>query len=211
MSGVGAMTLAEITAEVRKVNIEKGWRPTNGGIYEGQTWGDYVALLHSEVGEALEAYRDHRLADATRPVCGKSAHTGLLCPEHGPDKPQGVGSEFADILIRLIDMVDVWDLDLRFLECAVGDMPDFEDFEYRNRESFGDWMAWLHWRIAEMDAQDEARNYNAWTVLRALVTTARHFGIDLETEYRRKIAYNATRPYQHGGRTLAGDKETKDA
>lgn len=58
---------------------------------------------------------------------------------------------------------------------------------------------------------DVARAYATPFVLRALVTTARHFGIDLEAEYRRKIAFNKTRSYQHGGRTLAGDKETKDA
>jgi hypothetical protein len=27
--------------------------------------------------------------------------------------------------------------------------------------------------------------------------------IDLTAEYTRKIAYNRTRPYQHGGRTLS--------
>jgi hypothetical protein len=44
-----------------------------------------------------------------------------------------------------------------------------------------------------------------------LVTIARTYGIDLEAEYVRKMAYNRTRPYQHGGRTLAGEKEIKNA
>lgn len=101
----------QMTMEVRDLNIRLGWR-------EGtNTFGDYIALLHSEVSEALEAFREWKLRDATNV------------------KPEGVGSELADVLIRLLDMCDV-------------------------------------------------------------------YSIDLETEYRRKMDYNATRPYQHGGKVL---------
>lgn len=208
------LTLGEITAQVRAINIEKGWRPAGGGTGEN-TWGDYVALLNSEVSEALEAYRDHRLTDATAEV--RACYlVGEMCAVHDrhhdycgkPVKPEGVGSELADVLIRLVDMADVWDVDLNVHPLWTLDtVPDFHDLEYRDLLSFGDWMAWLHYRIAAMDVTRDDAHY----VLRALATATRHFGIDLEAEYRRKIAYNMTRPYQHGGRTLAGDKETKDA
>lgn len=122
-------TIRELTDKVRRINIEKGWRPAEGGP-GANTFGDYVALLHSEVSEALEAYRDHRLADATADEPIGHGGTPILA------KPEGVGSELADVLIRLVDMADV-------------------------------------------------------------------FGIDLEREVTRKIAYNRTRPHQHGGRTLA--------
>jgi len=111
-------TIAQMTAEVREVNTEKGWRQGSN------TFGDYIALLHSELSEALEAYRDHRLEDATEVCFGN----------HVP-KPEGVGSEFADVLIRLVDVCDI-------------------------------------------------------------------YGIDLDAEYERKIAFNRTRSFQHGGRTL---------
>lgn len=114
-------TIAYMTEQVREVNIAKGWRKGHN------TFGDYIALLHSELSEALEAYRDHRLADATAAFDRETEQ---------PSKPEGVGSEFADVLIRLLDTCDV-------------------------------------------------------------------YGIDLAAEFDRKIAFNATRPYQHGGRTLA--------
>lgn len=135
------LTLRAMAAEIREVNIRLGWRAPDGGMCEGQTFGDYIALAHTELSEALEAYRDWRLEDRTGRVVSAHREVGL---DDVPVKPLGVGSEFADLLIRLVDMADV-------------------------------------------------------------------FGIDLEAEYRRKIAYNRTREYQHGGRTLAGDKETKDA
>lgn len=121
----GNKSLDDMADDVRKVNIQHGWRDGTN------TFGDYIALLHSELSEALEAYRDHRLADATYAARMLDDGATVL------PKPEGVGSELADVFIRLLDMCDV-------------------------------------------------------------------YGIDLEFEYRRKLEYNRTRPYQHGGRTLNG-------
>ncbi len=106
-------SLQEMEEEVYLVNLDKGW------IGDGRTFGDDIALIHSEVSEALEAYREIGLQPRT-------TETG---------KPDDVGSEFADILIRL-------------LNCS------------------------------------------------------RAYGINLDAEYERKIAYNRTRPYRHGGKAL---------
>lgn len=124
-------SIEELTAEIREINVAHGWRSAAGGPGTN-TFGDYIALLHSEVSEALEAYRDHRLADATGPSYQEAMNPNL--PEL--PKPEGVGSELADVFIRLVDMCDV-------------------------------------------------------------------FGIDLPFEIERKVAYNRTRPYQHGGRTVS--------
>lgn len=77
-------TLKEMQAEVYEVNVDNGWYDS------ARSFGDGMALLHSEVSEAFEAYRDHGLEDQTSPY-------------EPPNKPEGVGSEFADILIRLLD------------------------------------------------------------------------------------------------------------
>lgn len=61
----------------------KGW-------YESErTFGDIIALIHSEASEALEEYRD-----------GKKFS---LLEFDGRGKPVGIAVEFADILIRIFD------------------------------------------------------------------------------------------------------------
>lgn len=109
----------DLEDHIERVNKANGWYEDN------RTFGDEIALLHSEVSEALEAYRKWGFKDAT-PMAGNVPNQ---------PKPEGVGSELADVLIRLLDM------------------------------------------------------------------TKRH-GIDLYAEYVRKMAYNETRGYRHGGKKL---------
>ena len=116
-------SLADMQAEILKVNTANGWFDTERSV------GDDIALLHSEVSEAFEAYRDHGTKDVTWPLQAPGERRGA------PPKPEGFGSELADILIRLLD------------------------------------------------------------------TCERH-GIDLEAEYERKIIYNRSRGYRHGGKRV---------
>lgn len=103
-----------MTEEVREFTIAKGWRPD-----PTRTFGDEIALLHSEVSEILENYRSHGMEFFSR--------------EDG--KPDDVPAEVADVFIRLLDF------------CAT-------------------------------------------------------YEIDLEDQYERKMAYNRSRPWRHGGKLL---------
>jgi hypothetical protein len=196
-------TIGQMTAAIRANNIDKGHRPADGGPGTN-TLGDYIALLHTEAGEATDAFRDWRLDDATLPPCGKHAHTGLPCPEHGPAKPRGVGSELADVLIRLLDTGDVFGFAVFYRDMQLGDVADLDPAESDPNlpplVTFGDHMAWLTRRIDQIWTDTSTAPPLA---LRALATVARKYGIDLDFEYERKHAYNKTRPYRHGGRALA--------
>lgn len=109
-------SLNEMMAEVVEFEKSKGWQPNDN------QFGTSVVLLHSEASEMLEAFREHDW--------GSTSETG---------KPEGVSSEGADLLIRLLST----------------------------------WAQFV----------------------------APH-GWDLESEYERKMAYNRTREYRHGGKAV---------
>jgi hypothetical protein len=114
--------LRSFYTEIRRLCVQKGWRHMGGedvltsgdGPGDGPWFAAYIALLHSEVSEALEAYRDKIWSDSKRvvgPACDECKAMGHeSCGHHL--KPVGVGPELADVFIRLIDMADIWGINL---------------------------------------------------------------------------------------------------
>jgi hypothetical protein len=220
-------TLADMLAEVRRINIDHGWRPADGSP-GARTFRESRTLIQTEIAEMTEEYRDHKLADATdRRSCTVEGCDLISCSRPvvhiiRPPKPKGVGSEAADVLVRLLDHCDRFGTDLvREVELTSGGaevhhgqvtdprtgLPTYRAPVPADVVVFGDYTDWLH------EATSALRRSAPWTaahLLFVLLTVCDRHGINLAAEYRRKVEYNRTRPALHGGRTLDGDRPTAD-
>ena len=98
------LSIHGMAAEAHEMAIAKGWWD------EPRDIPHCLALIHSEVSEALEAYREHG-----------SRNPDDVDYDPNP-KPEGFVYELADILIRVGDLARHCDLDL---ETAVKEKMEF--------------------------------------------------------------------------------------
>lgn len=86
------MEIEKTKREIHQTAINKGWWD------KPRSFGDIIALCHSELSEALEAYRNGEL-DVSINKDGK---------------PEGVPVELADVIIRIMDYFGHmnWNLEL---------------------------------------------------------------------------------------------------
>lgn len=74
--------------------LEKGWWDDPRSI------GELIALMHSELSEALEEHRKGLQPNE------------LYYNESKPEKPEGISTELADCVIRIFDFCGRYDIDL---------------------------------------------------------------------------------------------------
>lgn len=85
------LTISDHVMVAHQNAINKGW------YEEPRSFGDAIALMHSELSEALEDYRNGR---------------GLTEIYYEGDKPCGIPTELADVVIRVFDTCGHLGIDL---------------------------------------------------------------------------------------------------
>ena len=88
------LTVTELVKEAHQTALEKGWWD------KPRTVGDVIALIHSELSEALECYRRG----------GTEAIVNVTLGEN--NKPEGFFVELADAIIRIADLAGRYNVDL---------------------------------------------------------------------------------------------------
>ena len=151
------------------------------------------ALIHSEISEALEAYRNPKW-EVTKTYADISGvgdcwieYDKAIVNSRKPLKPEGFPSELADVVIRCADLAGAkgWRLEESPRPVVWNDRV-------------GANLQFLH------ETLDDAISYSESEAISEVVnlcfSLAGKRGIDLWHEIDHKTKYNATRSARHGGR-----------
>jgi len=172
------MDIKKLAAQINKTAHEKGW-------YEKgeRNFHEVVALMHSELSEALEEWRAGHGLDEVRIENGK---------------PEGVPIEMADAYIRILDTCQ--ELSLPVETRLGGPISD-------KSIPFSADIANLHWGLSQaLDDLDldvtrpEPKSWQLGAVAAEIELVCEKWSIDLEAAIVQKMAYNETRSHRHGGK-----------
>ena len=112
------------------------------------------------------------------------------------NKPCGVASELADVVIRVADMAEHYGVDLAKVlsrQKSIGPFHDLYIEIVRSQLTFGDWITGCHQLLSGVASKSESGDKPSALCLGKFLTsvkqTAAHYGIDLEVAIGAKMEY----------------------
>ncbi len=100
-------SIRDLQQETDSWAATKGWKKTEGlynenGVPNVEFILSKLALIHSEVSEAVEEVREGRI------------ETWHSTDKKGILKPEGMGAELADVIIRTLNLASMYKIDLQY-------------------------------------------------------------------------------------------------
>lgn len=171
-------------------NVDKGfWEAKSGKV---RSLAECKTLMHSEVSEACEWYRDGIDPEIVFmphwQLPDKTMIASDLYPNQGEydAKPVGIPSELADVCIRVCDAMGRWNGKYETEKCLPEWGGNFLEDLYLIHVAINDIMGYPF--VGE----------SASPLLTYTESIAAHYNIDLAAAVAAKMAYNATRGRMHG-------------
>ena len=172
--------LQKLAKEIYEIAVAHGWHE------DTKPNGLWMALIVSEVAEAIEADRKNKHADASfflrRPLRIDSAFK--VCYENYIKG--SIEEELADVVIRLLDYINMrW-----------GDKYDW----WYNPSSFRipDDFPVAAWKLVKEHLNEGSMNVR--DSIQYVLEWAEKLNIDIEQHIKWKMRYNSLRSYKHGGK-----------
>ena len=181
------MNLRELQTEAHAIAVDKGWWDTE------RTFGDLIALVHGELSEALKAY----CAPAWEGDLGWR-YVPILDDETAEiigNKPVGVASALADVVIRVAEMAEHYGVDLQSQKTweRLSDYWKAYRETIRQQRTFGEWIAvccsWLSHVFDEREVGSRPWAPYLRRFLEEVQAMAEHYGIDLDAAIAAKMEY----------------------
>ena len=174
------LNLVDFSKEVYQNAVDHGWHESNRSVAE------IVALIHSELSEALEEYR------CSRPM--------VWYGENG--KPEGIAIELLDAVIRILDFCGKCQASF---DCdTIGKMVScIKDTGVRlHDDPFPDFICELHYRTSKAYGQEKLSMLFGFLidVCCMIFTWLDEEGFDSQKHLIEKHEFNKSRPYKHGNK-----------
>ncbi|MEC0239469.1 hypothetical protein P4H66_06315 [Paenibacillus dokdonensis] len=172
--------------------VSKGWWDPE------PSFGEVISLIHSEVSEALEDFRNGKQPTEVWYEADDGNHTVQW---NDSRKPCGIPSELADIVIRVFDACGRcgWGEALEAWCSKAIPEPGCAVDEER---SLAENLNIIHGNLTDCSRAESWQAFKFAIVVQNVEKLAGFYDIDLEQAIREKMAYNATRPQRHGGKKL---------
>jgi NTP pyrophosphatase (non-canonical NTP hydrolase) len=152
----------------------------------------WLSLIMCEVAEAIEADRKGKYYIATGPEPSSKDSKYYYQYWYENNVKGTVEEEFADIVIRLLDMgAELYEIEWANYDVLI---RTFGGVYFKRDASFVE-NAWIFVRH-----QLGAVPYNVLKSIQFIYMWAEHLGIDLDQHIEWKMQYNKHRPYKHGGK-----------